>query len=89
MIKSDDNTESANKRQKGNIGDIHSYFDSNRIDAPKISRANQAMVRFFVCCEISFSVADSPFFHDFTKTLCSGYEPPKCTTLSNILRLPI
>ena len=65
--------------------DLHSYFDSDRIDAPKISRANQAMVRFFVCCGIPFSVADSPFFRDFTKTLCNGYEPPKRTTLSNHL----
>ena len=87
-IKSDDNTGPTNKRQSGNIGnnmDLHSYFDSDRIDAPKISRANQAMVRFFVCCGIPFSVADSPFFRDFTKTLCNGYEPPKRTTLSNHL----
>ena len=85
LIKSDDNTESVNKRQRGNNMDLHSYFDSDRIDAPKISRANQTMVCFFVCCGIPFSVADSPFFHDFTKTLCSGYEPPKHTTLSNHL----
>ncbi|CAJ0842179.1 15876_t:CDS:2 [Entrophospora sp. SA101] len=54
-------------------------------NAPKISRANQAIVCFFVCCGIPFSVADSPFFRDFTKTLCNGYEPPKHTTLSNHL----
>ncbi|CAJ0834435.1 7131_t:CDS:1, partial [Entrophospora sp. SA101] len=45
-IKSDYNTDSANKRQSGNIGnnmDLCSNFDSDRIDVPKISRANQAM----------------------------------------------
>ena len=38
---------------------------------------------FFVCCGIPFSIVDSPFFIDFTKSLCYGYELPKRTTLSN------
>ena len=84
LIKSE---EFSNKKRRNN-GDslnIHSYFESDKIDPQKKLRANQAMVHFFVCCGIPFSIADSPFFHDFTKSLCSGYEPPKRTTLSNNL----
>nr|CAG8473194.1 4523_t:CDS:2 [Entrophospora candida]CAG8504371.1 2186_t:CDS:2 [Entrophospora candida] len=40
---------SLDNRERGNIGnniDLHSYFDSDRIDAPKISRANQEMTDY-------------------------------------------
>jgi len=57
--------------------------NNDKIDELKIENANKALVRFFVCCGIPFSVVDSPFFIDFTKSLCYGYEPPKRTTLSN------
>ena len=57
--------------------------NNDKIDELKIENANKALVRFFVCCGIPFSVVDSPFFIDFTKSLCYGYEPPKWTTLSN------
>jgi hypothetical protein len=49
----------------------------------KAAKINKALVRLFVCCGIPFSVVDSPFFHDFTKSLYFEYEPPKRTTLSN------
>ena len=49
----------------------------------KAAKINKALVRLFVCCGISFSVVDSPFFHDFTKSLYFEYELPKRTTLSN------
>ena len=57
--------------------------NNDKIDDLKIENANKALVRFFVCCGIPFSVVDSPFFIDFTKSLCYGYELPKRTTLSN------
>jgi hypothetical protein len=47
-----------------------------------IANADKALVRFFVCCGIPFSVVDSPFFLDFIKSLCYNYEPPKRTALS-------
>jgi hypothetical protein len=60
---------------------LNNEKDNN--DNDKIAKADKALVRLFVCCGIPFSVVDSPFFHDFTKSLYFGYEPPKRTTLSN------
>jgi len=57
--------------------------DSDLTNEEKTIKANKALARLFVCCGIPFSVVDSPFFRDFTKSLCYGYEPPKRTTLSN------
>ena len=56
--------------------------NNNQISEIKIEKANKALTRFFVCCEIPFSVVDSPFFIDFVKSLCYEYKPPKRTTLS-------
>ena len=53
--------------------------NSNVVD---LARTDRALVRFFVCCGIPFSVVDSPFFWDFVKSLCYKYEPPKRTALS-------
>jgi hypothetical protein len=53
--------------------------DNNVADTAKI---NKALIRFFVCCGIPFSVVDSPFFQDFVKSLCYKYELPGRTTLS-------
>ena len=76
-IKNDDiSSQQSTQRQQ-------SKSDNNdKIDELKIENANKALVRFFVCCGIPFSVVDSPFFIDFTKSLCYGYKPPKRTTLS-------
>jgi hypothetical protein len=43
---------------------------------------DQALIRWFVCSGIPFVAVDSPFFIDFTKSLCYGYNPPHRTTLS-------
>ena len=86
IIKSDDILESTNKRQKlDDKNSLYNYFDSNKIDETKILRIYKALVRFFVCCGIPFSVVESPFFQDFTKSLCYGYELPKWSALSNQL----
>ncbi len=58
---------------------------NNNRDVIDITRANKALVRFFVCCGIPFSIVDSPFFQDFVKSLCFEYNPPKRTTLSTNL----
>ena len=59
--------------------------NNDQIDEIRVEKINKALIRLFVCCGIPFSVVDSPFFIDFTKSLCSGYEPPKRTTLSTRL----
>ena len=55
---------------------------SNNNNAVDLARIDRALVRFFVCCGIPFSVVDSPFFRDFVKSLCCRYEPPRRTSLS-------
>ena len=80
MIKNDSNIPAEQSSQRN----ITNETDNNDlINEERVMRANKALVRFFVCCGIPFSVVDSPFFQDFTKSLCYGYEPPKRTTLSN------
>lgn len=56
--------------------------NNNQFDEKQIIKANKALTRLFICCGIPFSVVDSPFFHDFTKSLCYRYEPPKRLVLS-------
>jgi len=71
-----------NIRQQS-IQDQYSRNDNNdQIDEIKVEKINKALIRLFICCGIPFSVVDSPFFIDFTKSLCYGYKPPKRTTLS-------
>jgi hypothetical protein len=55
---------------------------NNKNNVVDIARSDRALVRFFVCCGIPFSVVDSPFFRDFVKSLCYKYEPPRRTALS-------
>jgi hypothetical protein len=54
---------------------------NNNRTVTEIAKSNRALVRLFVCCGIPFSVADSYFFLDFTKTLCFNYDPPRRTAL--------
>lgn len=78
MIKSDDVSSQQSIQKQQPKSD-----NSDKIDELKIENANKALIRLFVCCGIPFSIVDSPFFTNFTKSLCYGYEPPKRTTLSN------
>ena len=80
MIKTDSNTPADQPSQRN----VTNATDNNDlISEERVAKANKALVRFFVCCGVPFSIVDSPFFRDFTKSLCYGYEPPKRTTLSN------
>lgn len=56
--------------------------DQNNNNVVDIARSDRALVRFFVCCGIPFSIVDSHFFRDFVKSLNCRYEPPKRTALS-------
>src|SRR3954447_25498971 len=71
---------SANRRQQTSSNDSSAELDINQAD-----KIDQALVRFFVCCGIPFSTVDHPYFIDFVKSLCFGYNPPKRTTLSTTI----
>jgi len=76
MISSETNEDTSEQT----IQDQQNDRNNNRT-VTDIARSNRALVRLFVCCGIPFSVADSPFFWDFTKTLCFNYDPPRRTAL--------
>src|SRR6266540_7392797 len=78
MIKNDDISSQQSTQIQQSKND-----NNDKIDDLKIKNANKALVRFFVCCGISFSIVDSPFFIDFTKSLYYEYELSKRTTLLN------
>jgi hypothetical protein len=67
---------------KQTIQDQQNDRNNNSRTVTDIVRSNRALVRFFICCGIPFSVADSPFFWNFVKTLCYHYNPPRRTALS-------
>jgi len=71
---------SVNRQQQSNSNDSSTELDINQTD-----KIDQALVRFFVCCGIPFSTVDHPYFLDFVKSLCFGYNPPKRTALSTTI----
>src|ERR1044072_1561852 len=63
---------SANRKQQTSSSDSSAELDINQAD-----KIDQALVHFFVCCEIPFSIVDHPYFVNFVKSLCFHYNPPK------------
>ena len=45
----------------------------------------RALTKFFICCGIPFWIVENPFFVDFVKNLCPGFQLPKRTALSTTL----
>src|SRR4051812_26453769 len=64
---------------------INEHFQSSSIEEQRNKLINKSLVKFFTCCGVSFSIVEHPFFVDFAKTLCPGYNPPSRTTLSTTL----
>lgn len=62
---------------------ITSKLQKSTIDLGQQALCNKSLTRFFVCCGIPFSTVESPFFIDFVKNLCAGYQLPDRRTLSN------
>ncbi|PKC75271.1 hypothetical protein RhiirA1_449018 [Rhizophagus irregularis] len=60
---------------------LNTNYKKNDNTISDFTKAYKALTHFFVCCRISFSVVDSPFFHDFVKNLYFEYELPKQTIL--------
>jgi len=66
-------TTSTNRNQN----DLSVEIDSDRID--------QTLIRCFICCGISFSTVNHPYFLEFVQSLCSAYHPPKRNLLSTTI----
>ena len=65
-----------------NITDFH---DSAELPESRTNRIHRALIKFFVCCGISFRIVEHPFFIDFLKELNGGYNPPTREYLSTRL----
>ena len=76
MIKYGNNTQQSIQSQ------YNRNNNNDQIDEVRIEKINKTLIRFFVYCGIPFSIVDSPFFINFTKSLCYRYKLPKRTTLS-------
>ena len=64
----DDMVPNKRKKVKGQTG-IEDYYERRELSESKIVAINQALVRAFVCCGISFSVIDNPFFQPIATKL--------------------
>ena len=68
----------SNKKRKSEIGqtNITDFHDLSELPESRTNRINRALIKFFVCCGVSFRIVEHPFFIDFLKELNGGYNPP-------------
>jgi hypothetical protein len=56
-----------------------------KISTSQQNNINNALIKAFVCCNISFLTIENPFFIEFLKVLNKDYNPPSRKTLSTTL----
>ena len=78
-------TSSSKKRKTGGQLEIEDFYESRNLPESKVESINKALVRAFVCCGISFSVIDNPFFRELLYQLRPNYTPPSRKLLSGRL----
>jgi hypothetical protein len=64
---------------------ITEHAEKLTISDDKQRRGIRALTKFFICCGIPFWIVENPFFVDFIKSLCPGFQLPKRTALSTTL----
>ena len=74
-----------NKKRKNNQTSLHNYHDTDELFQGRIDKINRALLKLFVCCEISFRIVKFPFFIDFLHELNTAYDPPSRELLANHL----
>jgi hypothetical protein len=83
LFDDDDNGNTSKKLKTNKQSKITSHVEKLTITDDKQRRSSRALTKFFVCRGVPFWIVENPFFIDFVKTLCPGYQIPKRTTLSN------
>ena len=82
----EEKADNSKKRKFSNQTSLHDYHDTDEpLPQGRIDRINRALLKFFVCCGISFRVVESPFFIDFINELNVAYDPPSRELLANRL----
>lgn len=74
--------EISKKRKVTHQQSITKYAESDTIEPFKKQICDRAVAKFFICCEVSFSLVEHPFFIDMVKSLCLAYDPPHAYMLS-------
>ena len=77
----------SNKKRKSEIGqtNITDFHDLSELPESRTNRINRALIKFFVCCGVSFRIVEHPFFIDFLKELNGGYNSSTREYLSSYL----
>ena len=77
----------SNKKRKPETGqtNITDFHDLSELPESRTNRINRALVKFFVCCGVTFRIVEHPFFIDFLKELNGGYNPSTREYLSSWL----
>jgi BED zinc finger len=80
----DDNNSS--KRSKPNKqSKITNHVERLTITNDKQRRCSRALTKFFVTCGVPLWIVENPFFIDYSKELCPGFQIPKRTILSTTM----
>ncbi|CAJ0647182.1 3618_t:CDS:2 [Entrophospora sp. SA101] len=76
--------DSSDKKRKieSNQRKLTQYHDSSVLIPERKKKIDAALLRFFICCGVPFSIVESPFFIELTKQLHASYDPPTRKTLS-------
>ncbi|CAJ0628513.1 399_t:CDS:2 [Entrophospora sp. SA101] len=76
--------DSSDKKRKieSNQRKLTQYRDSSVLIPERKKKIDAALLRFFICCGVPFSIVESPFFIELTKQLHASYDPPTRKTLS-------
>lgn len=82
---------SQNKKRKATVsGNTQSILEQSfrkveELTSGYVNQINRALIRFFVCCGVSFRIVESPFFVELLKLLNPSYTPPSRELLTGRL----
>jgi hypothetical protein len=70
-----------------NQSSLEEHYELKKISDGRQKTIDNALIKAFVCCNLAFNIIENPFFVEFLKVLCMGYEPPSRKKLSiNLLQ---
>ncbi|GET53692.1 ribonuclease H-like domain-containing protein [Rhizophagus irregularis DAOM 181602=DAOM 197198] len=78
--------DNSKKRKFSNQISLYDYHDTDKpLPQGRIDKINRALLKFFICCRISFRMVESPFFIDFINELNVAYDHSSRDLLANCL----
>jgi hypothetical protein len=80
-----DNNNSSKRSKPNKQSKITNHVERLTVTDDKQRRCSRALTKFFVTCGIPLWIVEHPFFIDYSKQLCPGFQIPKRTTLSTTM----